>query len=98
WQYVRDERQRVAQELEQMGWQVLPSKANFILAGAPNGRAREAYQGLKQQGILVRFFDKPGLNDKLRITIGTSQENNALLSGIKALNLADKTVKEPLAL
>ena len=58
--------------------------------GVPGGRGREAYQGLKQQGILVRFFDKPGLNDKLRITIGTSQENNALLGGIKALSIAEK--------
>jgi histidinol-phosphate aminotransferase len=90
WQYVRAERQRVTEELEQLGWNVLPSHANFILATVPRGRAREAYAGLKQQGILVRFFDKPGLNDKLRITIGTSQENNALLGGVKALNLADK--------
>ena len=45
---------------------------------------------LKQQGILVRFFDKPGLNDKLRITVGTSQENNALLGGIKALATSEK--------
>ena len=48
------------------------------------------YLGLKQQGILVRHFDKPGLSDKIRITIGTSQENNALLGGIKALSASEK--------
>lgn len=90
WQYVRSERARVTHELEQLGWTVLPSQANFVLATAPRGRAREAYTGLKEQGILVRYFDKPGLNDKLRITIGTSQENNALLGGIKNLSLAEK--------
>jgi histidinol-phosphate aminotransferase len=87
WQYVKEERKRVTEELQGMGWSVLPSQANFILAIVPDGRGKEAYLGLKEQGILVRFFDKPGLNDKLRITIGTSQENNALLGGIKALSL-----------
>ncbi len=38
----------------------------------------------------MRYFDKPGLDDKVRMTIGTSQENNALLGGIKALNAAEK--------
>jgi histidinol-phosphate aminotransferase len=90
WQHVRAERQRLTEELQRLGWHVLPSQANFILATVPGGKGREAYLGLKQQGILVRYFDKPGLNDKLRITIGTSQENNALLGGIKALSLAEK--------
>ena len=90
WEHVRSERQRISSELTQMGWTVLPSQANFILATTPSGRGREAYLGLKQQGILVRYFDKPGLADKIRITVGTSQENNALLGGIKALTAAEK--------
>jgi histidinol-phosphate aminotransferase len=90
WNHVREERQRVTAELVQLGWSVLPSHANFILAVCPDGRGREAYQGLKAQGILVRYFDKPGLTDKIRITIGTSQENNALIGGIKALTAAEK--------
>ena len=87
---MREERQRVSVELSQLGWTVLPSHANFIFAICPEGRGREAYQGLKAQGILVRYFDKPGLSDKIRITIGTSQENNALIGGIKALTVAEK--------
>ncbi|HEY8666338.1 MAG TPA: histidinol-phosphate transaminase [Tepidisphaeraceae bacterium] len=90
WEHIRSERQRLTAELTQMGWTVLPSQANFILVTCPGGRGREAYLGLKQQGILVRYFDKPGLNDKIRITVGTSQENNALLGGIKALSAAEK--------
>jgi histidinol-phosphate aminotransferase len=90
WDHVMSELQRLSSELTQMGWKVLPSHANFILAAAPDGRGREAYSGLKRQGILVRYFDKPGLNDKIRITVGTSQENNALLGGIKALGSAEK--------
>jgi histidinol-phosphate aminotransferase len=90
WDHVRAERQRISAELTQLGWTVLPSQANFILAACPTGRGKEAYLGLKEQGILVRYFDKPGLADKIRITIGTSQENNALLGGIKALTASEK--------
>ncbi len=90
WEHVRTERQRVSSELKQMGWEVLPSEANFVLASPPDGRARQVYEGLKRQGILVRYFDQPGLADKVRITIGTSQENNALLGGIKAITAAEK--------
>jgi histidinol-phosphate aminotransferase len=90
WEQVKAERQRVTDELTAMGWGVIPSQANFLLATVPGGNGKAAYMGLKQQGILVRFFDMPGLNDKLRITIGTSQENNALLGGIKALTASEK--------
>ena len=90
WDRVKSERQRVSSELTQLGWKVLPSEANFIFATCPDGRGEDAYLGLKRQGILVRYFDKPGLRDKLRITIGTSQENNALIGGIKALGATEK--------
>lgn len=85
WDDVRRERQRVSKELKQLGWDVLPSQANFVLASPPGGDARSIYAGLKKQGILVRYFDQPGLDDKVRITIGTPQENDALLGGIKAI-------------
>jgi histidinol-phosphate aminotransferase len=90
WEHVKSERARVTAELTEMGWTVLPSQANFLFAAAPGGRAKQSYLGLKEQGILVRYFDKPGLNDKIRITIGTSQENNALLGGIKTLSTTEK--------
>jgi histidinol-phosphate aminotransferase len=90
WQQVRAERQRLAVELEGLGWSVLPSQANFLLATCPDGRGRDAYLGLKEQGILVRHFDKSPLSDKIRISVGTSQENNALLGGVKALATAEK--------
>jgi histidinol-phosphate aminotransferase len=90
WEFVKSERQRLSSELTQLGWTVAKSQANFILATAPNGRGKDVYLGLKQQGILVRHWDKPGLADKIRITVGQSQENNALLAGIKALSVSDK--------
>ena len=88
WEKVRSERQRLSSELTQLGWTVLPSQANFLLVTVPDGRGHAAYLGLKQQGILVRFF--PALKDKVRITVGESHENNALLAGIKALSSAEK--------
>jgi histidinol-phosphate aminotransferase len=90
WDHVRSERARMTDELTTLGWAVLPSQANFLLATAPDGRGKEAYIGLKSQGILVRYFDKPGLSDKIRLTIGTSQENNALLGGLKSLTAAEQ--------
>ncbi|MBV8781048.1 MAG: aminotransferase class I/II-fold pyridoxal phosphate-dependent enzyme, partial [Phycisphaerae bacterium] len=90
WEHVRNERERLTVELRQLGFTVLPSQANFIFAACPDGNGRELYLGLKQQGILVRHFDQAGLADKVRITIGTSQENNALLGGIKAMTSAER--------
>jgi histidinol-phosphate aminotransferase len=85
WEYVRKERARLTVELTEMGWTVLDSHANFILAASPTGDGKAAYEGLKQQGILVRYFDKPGLRDKIRVTVGQMHQNQALLAGIKKL-------------
>lgn len=85
WKNIGDERERVSGELGRLGFDVIPSRANFVLASVPGGDGKSFYSGLKQQGVLVRHFDQAGLEDKLRITIGTSQENDALLGAIKAL-------------
>ncbi len=90
WAEIVSERRRLGEELEKVGWPVLPSEANFVLASVPGGDGKRAYLGLKEQGILVRYFDLPGLTDRLRITVGTSQETNALIGGIKALSFADR--------
>jgi len=82
WQLVRQERARVSEALVRRGWQVIPSQANFVLAACPGGQAAAIYRALKAKRILVRFFDKPGLDDKLRITIGTAEENDQLLAAL----------------
>ena len=82
WDHVRSERRRVTDALTGRGWHVLPSQANFVLATAPDGRGREAYLHLKKQGVLVRHFDRPGLADKIRVTIGQAHENNAFLAAL----------------
>jgi histidinol-phosphate aminotransferase len=82
WQAVCTERARLAIELGKKGYDVIPSQANFLLAGCPDGQAAQIYRTLKEQGILVRYFDKPGLSDKLRITVGTADQNDALLRAL----------------
>jgi histidinol-phosphate aminotransferase len=85
WARVKSERTRITIELERRGCSVIPSRGNFVLATAPGSKcARPIYERLKRQGVLVRFFDKPGLSDKLRITVGRPEENDALLSALDA--------------
>jgi histidinol-phosphate aminotransferase len=86
WARVREERARVTLALEERGFSVIPSHGNFVLASTPGGgHARRLYEALKDRGVLVRFFDKPGLDDKLRITIGAPAENTALLAALDAV-------------
>jgi histidinol-phosphate aminotransferase len=82
WQRVRAERERLAGALGRRGFQVTPSAANFLLATCPGGDGRALYAALKARGILVRFFDRPGLTDKIRITVGTPDQNDALLAAL----------------
>jgi histidinol-phosphate aminotransferase len=92
WERVRRERARLTTELDRRGFFVLPSRANFVLV-TPPGRtsACALYEALKAAGILVRFFDRPGLNDKLRITVGTPEEDDALLNALDALSVGQST-------
>lgn len=82
---VMAERERVSEALSAMGWTVFPSAANFVFAGAPDLDGKAVYQGLKAKGVLVRFFNTEGLTPFVRITIGTPEENTALLDAVKTL-------------
>ncbi|HAC26251.1 MAG TPA: histidinol-phosphate transaminase, partial [Marinobacter hydrocarbonoclasticus] len=79
------ERERVTRELEELGFEVLPSKANFVFARHPGHEGAEIAAKLREQGIIVRHFNKPRISDFLRITIGTSDQNNAMIKGLDAL-------------
>jgi len=68
--------------LERLGWRVWPSQANFVLARPPSGNAAEVHDALRRRGILVRHFATPRLADKLRITVGTPEENAALMEAV----------------
>ncbi len=82
---IQSSRRKLTAGIRKLGFQVLPSQANFILAKRPGEDLKDVYEALKRQKILVRYFDAPGLRDALRITVGTAREVTALLSAAKAL-------------
>jgi histidinol-phosphate aminotransferase len=82
---IRASRDRLTEALEALGFRVLRSQANFLLARPSSRRAGELYEGLKRRGILVRYFDRPHLADKLRITVGTDEQNAALIAALKEI-------------
>ncbi|MEQ8813380.1 MAG: aminotransferase class I/II-fold pyridoxal phosphate-dependent enzyme [Thalassobaculum sp.] len=85
WDAVRAERARVRSVLVQRGYEVPESETNFLLATVPGGDARAIYRALADAGIYVRWFDQDRLRDKLRISIGTPEENDALLTALDAM-------------
>jgi len=84
-QRITATREQSRQALEQLGFQVQPSAANFLFARPPAGNAGELYRQLKQHGILVRHFSQPGIDQWLRITVGTDEEMDALLACLNQL-------------
>ncbi|SDW43032.1 histidinol-phosphate transaminase [Marinobacter mobilis] len=76
------ERDRVTAELEALGFDVLPSRANFVFARHPLHRGDVLMTGLREQGVIVRHFNKPRISEFLRITIGMPEQNDALLCAL----------------
>ncbi|MCS6839265.1 MAG: histidinol-phosphate transaminase [Roseiflexaceae bacterium] len=83
------ERERLAAALATLpGVHVYPSAANFLLCRMTNGgaaRARAIRDGLAQRGILIRYFNRPGLDDCIRISVGRPEQNDALLRALEDL-------------
>lgn len=89
WALVRENRASLTQALRERGFTVPDSHTNFCLATLPadaEKTASELHAALKASGILVRYFDTPGLNNRLRITIGTAEQNDRLLAALDAAN------------
>jgi histidinol-phosphate aminotransferase len=68
--------------LQKLNFTVLPSSANFVLAKSDKIGGKELYLTLKDEGILVRYFDQPRISEFVRITVGTDSEMDALLVAI----------------
>jgi histidinol-phosphate aminotransferase len=79
---VKVSRAKLAIDLKQLGFEVWDSETNFLLVQPPQGNAERLYLGLKARGILVRYFNQPGLSDKLRITVGTEEQNQLLVEAL----------------
>jgi histidinol-phosphate aminotransferase len=61
------------------------SHSNFVLVQSQGCPAKEIYEKLIERNIFVRYFDLPGLIDKLRITVGTAEQNNKLIQALKEI-------------
>jgi histidinol-phosphate aminotransferase len=85
WERVRAERRRLTAELTKLGFDVLPSQSNFLLAAIARPSAESLYQSLKARKILIRYFKQPRLSDSLRITIGAPEQNDLLLQALREL-------------
>ena len=80
------ERKVVAGSLQGMGFNVLPSAANFVFAAVPaHCCAVDIAAELRQRGIIVRHFKHPRIDNFLRITIGTAEQNRALIAALKEI-------------
>ncbi|MGE6362202.1 histidinol-phosphate transaminase [Psychrobacter glacincola] len=84
-QQVIDLRHSLTAELTALGFDVLPSHANFVFARPRDGNANTVANVLREQGIIVRHFDKPRINEYLRITTGTAEQNNRLIDALQTL-------------
>lgn len=82
---IKKSREKLAIDLKNLGFTVLNSHGNFLLATPPKGNAEYLYFQLKVRGILVRYFKQPRLEDKLRITVGTEEQNQTLLEALQAI-------------
>ena len=78
-------REKTAAALKTMGFTLTDSKANFLFAESSRIPGGVLYRKLKEKGILVRHFDKPRLENRLRITVGSQQQMEALLTALKEL-------------
>ena len=80
---VIESREKLVSDLTALGFKVLPSKANFIFTTHPQYEAAKLAQQLREQGIIVRYFNKPRIDQFLRITIGTDEQNQRLVDTLK---------------
>lgn len=78
-------RNDTAEKLTALGFHVLPSKSNFLFASHKSVSGKSLFNGLREKGVLVRYFDKPRINNFLRITVGTPEEMDQLLTAVKEL-------------
>jgi len=72
-------RDRVTSILRTMGFKVIDSKANFIFISHESSKAGDLFTSLKNRGVLVRFFNKPKIDNYLRVSIGTDEEMDNFL-------------------
>lgn len=85
---IKCTRDRLTAELTTLGFDVLPSQANFVLATPSEYplSARDVYAQLRERKIIVRYLDMRRLDNSVRITVGTDEEVGALVSALKGIH------------
>jgi len=78
-------RARLAQELTKLGFECVPSQANFVWCNHPQHAAESLYQKLKTNGVLVRYMKYPDWGDGLRVSVGTDEQIDAFLAVLGTL-------------
>jgi histidinol-phosphate aminotransferase len=73
-------RGRLSRGLAELGFEIIPSQANFVWATHPRHAAKPLYEQLKSAHVLVRYMNYPGWSEGLRISVGTDEQNDALLA------------------
>lgn len=81
---IIETRDRTSKRLQGLGFKVIPSQANFVFTRHSRFQGEALYKALKVGGILVRHFNKPGIDQYLRISIGTDEEMNTLIDRLPA--------------
>jgi histidinol-phosphate aminotransferase len=84
-QKIRIDRKILTEELTKLGFEIPASQTNFVLAKPSKMRAIDVYEKLKNRNIYVRYWAYPDIKDKLRITVGTSQQNEILIKALKEI-------------
>ncbi|MCY1416397.1 Histidinol-phosphate aminotransferase [compost metagenome] len=79
---VIDSREKLVGELRGLGFEVLPSAANFVFARHPQHDAATVAAAVREQGVIVRHFKQERIAQFLRISIGTEEQNQALLDAL----------------
>ena len=82
---IEENREFTVKELEKLGFEVVPSKANFIFIRSDDIDGEELYKELKERKILIRHFSIPAISQYNRVTIGTKEQMKSFLKEVKAL-------------
>ena len=82
---VMQTREKLVSQLGVLGFITLPSTANFIFTRHPQHAGAKLYQALRDRGIIVRHFKSPRIEEFLRITIGTNEQSNELVTALQEI-------------
>lgn len=82
---VKAERARLTEKLRESGFKMPESSSNFIFVEHQECKAKMIFEKLVERNIYVRYWDLPGIDNKLRISVGTPEQNNTLLSALKEI-------------